>query len=394
MPRAKKDKSTYQKMIECRAAVARAPNTPLSTETIFVLPPEKGEVRIKILYTSVCHTDKYTLDGNDAESNFPCILGHEGAGVVESVGEGVTSVQFGDHVIPLYIPQCRDCQFCRNKRTNLCCKIRESQGLGIMPDGTTRFRDIHGEAIHHYMGTSTFSEFTVVQEISVAKINPRMSLERACLLGCGVSTGIGAVINTADIQRGETVAIFGLGTVGLAVAMGARSRGAGRIIGVDINDYKFEIAKQFGVEEFVNPRWTGLPVQQTLYDMTTGGLDHTFECIGNVSVMEAALESAHKGWGNAVIVGVAAAGEQIKTRPYNLITGRTWTGCAFGGWKSRDDVPKLVELCMASGGMDIEKFITHRKKGIDSVNDVFQLMAGGKCLRCVVNLWAPRDKDE
>lgn len=350
-------------------------------------PPKAGEVRVKLVFTSVCHTDQYTLSGQDAEAAFPCILGHEGAGIVESVGEGVTSVQPGDHVIPLYIPQCRDCKFCRHPKTNLCSVIRGTQARGLMPDGTSRFTSKDGQTIYHYMGTSTFSEYTVLPEISLAKINKEAALDRACLIGCGVSTGYGGALNVANVQKGDTVAIFGLGTVGLSVALGCRDRGASRIIGVDINDAKFESAKSFGVTEFVNPNRTkdGRPVQNELCDLTDGGLDYTFECIGNVETMRAALEACHKGWGKSVVIGVAGAGQEVATRPYHLITGRVWTGCAFGGWKSRDQVPELVEQ-YHRGELDVDKFITHRREKLDSVNDAFKLLESGQSLRCVISI--------
>jgi len=370
--------------IVCRAAVAWGPNKPLSIETITVSPPKTGEVRIRVLYTSVCHTDQYTLSGQDPEAVWPCILGHEGSGVVESVGAGVTTVAVGDHVVPLYVPQCKECKFCRHPKTNLCSKIRDTQGKGLMPDGTTRFHS-NGKPIYHYMGTSTFSQFTVLPEISVAKVESDFPLDRACLLGCGLSTGFGAVVNTADVQKGDTVAIFGLGAVGLAVALGCKDRGASRIIGVDINEKKFELAKLFGVTEFQNPSASNKRIQDTLVELTDGGLDHTFECIGNVKTMRAALEACHKGWGQSIIIGVAGAGEEISTRPFQLVTGRVWKGSAFGGWKSRDSMQQLVSL-HKEGRLDIDKFITHRRSGIESINEVFDLLSSGSSLRCVVTI--------
>lgn len=295
-------------VLECKAAVAWAAGQPLSIETVQVEPPRQKEVRIKIEFTSVCHTDLYTWSGADPEGLFPCILGHEGAGTVESVGEGVTSLKPGDKVVPLYVPQCRECEYCKHPKTNLCQAIRVTQGQGVMPDGTSRFT-CNGKTLYHFMGTSTFSEYTVLPEISVAKVAEDAPLDRACLLGCGLSTGFGAAMNTADVQKGDTVAIFGLGAVGLAVAVGAKMRQASRIIGVDINESKFEMAKKFGVTEFVNPKNHEKPIQQVLVELTNGGLDHTFECIGNVNTMRAALEAAHKGWGQSVIIGVA--GEYI-----------------------------------------------------------------------------------
>lgn len=368
--------------IECKAAVAWAASKPLSIENIVVDPPKEGEVRIKILFTSVCHTDQYTLGGSDPEAVFPCILGHEAAGVVESIGQGVTTVQVGDHVVPLYTPQCKECKFCKSPKTNLCSKIRTTQGKGLMPDGTTRF-SCNGKPIYHYMGTSTFSEYTVVPEIAVAKVNKDAPLDSVCLLGCGISTGYGAAVNTANVQSGDTVAIFGLGAVGLAVALGCKERGASRIIGVDINENKIGLSTSFGVNEFVNPDKEEKSIQDFLVGITDGGLDHTFECIGNVKIMRAALESCHKGWGQSVIIGVAGAGQEIATRPFQLVTGRVWKGCAFGGWKSRDSVPKLVDLFM-SGGLPVEKFITHRRDGLENINEVFELLKAGESLRCVV----------
>lgn len=370
--------------IECKAAVAWAANEPLTIETVTVQAPKKGEVRVKILFTSVCHTDQYTLSGADPEAIFPCILGHEGAGIVESVGEGVTRVKAGDAVVPCYIPQCRECKYCKNPKTNLCQAVRATQGKGLMPDGTTRFT-CKDKQVFHYMGTSTFSEYTVLPEIAVAKVDDESVLDRACLLGCGISTGYGAALNTADVQEGDTVGIFGLGAVGLAVAVGARARKASRVIGIDINEKKFDIAKQFGVTEFVNPAKLeeGKTITEVLIQLTDGGLDHSFECIGNVKLMRSALEACHRGWGQSVVIGVAGAGQEISTRPFQLITGRVWKGCAFGNWKSLDSVPKLVEL-YKSGELDVDKFITHRREGIESLNEVFKLLLSGESLRCVI----------
>lgn len=370
------------KPIVCKAAVAWGPNQPLKVETITVDAPKKGEVRIRILFTSVCHTDQYTLGGSDPEAKFPCILGHEGSGIVESVGEGVSSVQVGDPVVPLYLPQCRQCKFCKHPKTNLCSKIRQTQGQGLMPDGTSRF-SLNGQPIYHYMGTSTFSEYTVLPEISVSKVDPKAPLDRVALLGCGVSTGYGAALNTADVQPGDTVAVFGLGTVGLAVVMGAKQRGASRIIGIDTNEHRLELAKSFGLTDELNPNKLNKPIEDVLIDMTDGGLEHTFECIGNVGVMRSALLAAHKGWGKSVVIGVAGAGQELSARPFALITGRTWTGSAFGGWKSRDSLPKLVDLYM-SGQLDVDKFITHRESGPESLNKVFDILNSGQSLRCIV----------
>jgi len=373
---------TVGKPIQCRAAVAWEAKKPLSFETIEVAPPKAGEVRIKITHTGVCHTDSYTLDGFDPEGLFPCVLGHEGAGIVESVGEGVTSVKPGDHVIPLYIPQCGECKFCKSPKTNLCSKIRSTQGAGVMPDGTSRFT-CNGKKLYHFMGTSTFTEYTVVAEISVAKVNEAAPAEKVCLLGCGISTGYGAALNTAKVEAGSTCAVWGLGAVGLATIMGCAKAGASRVIGIDINADKFDIAKKFGATECVNPKDFEKPIQEVLVDMTDGGLDYTFECIGNVATMRAALESCHKGWGVSVIIGVAAAGKEISTRPFQLVTGRTWKGTAFGGWKSRESVPKLVDDYMNKKLM-LDEFVTHTMP-LDKINEAFDLMHAGKSLRAVIH---------
>jgi len=373
---------TAGKPISCHAAVAWEAGKPLVIETIEVAPPKAGEVRIKILATGVCHTDSYTLSGSDPEGKFPSILGHEGGGIVESVGEGVTRVKPGDHVIPLYIPQCGDCKFCKSPKTNLCSKIRATQGQGVMPDGTSRF-SCKDQTLYHFMGTSTFSEYTVVAEISVAKVADNAPLEKVCLLGCGISTGYGAALNTAKVEPGSTTAVWGLGAVGLAVIMGCKAAGASRIIGIDINPDKFPTAKEFGCTEFVNPKDHQRPIQQVLVEMTDGGLDYTFECIGNVATMRAALESCHKGWGTSVIIGVAGAGQEISTRPFQLVTGRVWKGTAFGGWKSCDSVPNLVEEYMA-GKLKVDEFITH-KMPLDKINEAFDLMHAGKSIRAIVN---------
>ncbi|KAK1561186.1 hypothetical protein Q3G72_035274 [Acer saccharum] len=338
--------TTQGQVITCKAAVAWEPNKPLVIEDVQVAPPQAGEVRIKILFTALCHTDAYTWSGKDPEGLFPCILGHEAAGIVESVGEGVTEVQPGDHVIPCYQAECRECKFCKSGKTNLCGKVRTATGVGVMMnDRKSRF-SVNGKPIYHFMGTSTFSQYTVVHDVSVAKIDTKAPLDKVCLLGCGVSTGLGAVWNTAKVEPGSIVAVFGLGTVGLAVAEGAKAAGASRIIGIDIDSKKFDTAKNFGVTEFVNPKDHDKPIQQVLVDLTDGGVDYSFECIGNVSVMRAALECCHKGWGTSVIVGVAASGQEISTRPFQLVTGRVWKGTAFGGFKSRTQVPWLVEKYM------------------------------------------------
>jgi len=361
--------------------VAWAPSQPLSIETVEVQPPQAGEVRIKILATGVCHTDAYTLGGLDPEGIFPVVLGHEGGGIVESVGEGVTSVAPGDHVIPCYIPQCNDCKFCNSGKTNLCSKIRITQGKGLLPDGTSRFT-CKGKPLFHFMGTSTFSEYTVVAEISVAKVNPAAPLDKVCLLGCGISTGYGAALNTANVTPGSTVAVFGLGAVGLAVIMGAKERGASRIIAVDINPKKWEVAQQFGATEFVNPKVHEKPIQNVLVDMTDGGLDFTFECIGLVDTMRAALEACHKGWGQSVVIGVAASGKEISTRPFQLVTGRVWKGSAFGGWKSRTDVPELVEGYL-HGKVKVNEFVTHVLP-LEKINEAFDLMHHGESIRAII----------
>lgn len=374
---------TAGKTITCRAAVAWEAKKPLTVETVEVAPPKSGEVRIKILYSGVCHTDAYTLSGCDPEGLFPVILGHEGGGIVESVGEGVTDVQPGDHVIPLYVPQCGECKFCKNPKTNLCQKIRVTQGQGFMPDGSSRF-SCNGKTLFHFMGCSTFSEYTVVAAISVCKVDSSAGLDKVCLLGCGISTGYGAALNTAKVEPGSTCAVFGLGAVGLAALMGCKKAGASRIIGVDINPAKFETAKQFGATECVNPNDYNKPIQQVLVEMTDGGLDYTFEAVGNVLTMRAALEACHKGWGVSVIIGVAGAGQEIATRPFQLVTGRTWKGTAFGGWKSRDSVPELVKEYLA-GQLKVDEFVTHTLP-MNKINDAFDLMHHGQSIRAVVTL--------
>lgn len=374
--------ATAGKPIDCKAAIAWDSKKKLEVTTVTVSPPGPGEVRVKIVATALCHTDAYTLDGLDPEGLFPCILGHEAAGVVESVGEGVTSVKPGDHVIPCYQAYCGDCKFCKHPESNLCISVRAFTGKGVMKsDGKPRFHK-DGKPIYHFMGTSTFSEYTVVHEQSVALIDKQAPLEKVCLLGCGVSTGWGAVFNTAKVQPGTTVAVFGLGAVGLAVIEAAKRAGAARIIAVDINSSKFASAKEFGATECVNPRDYDKPIQQVLVEMTEWGCDYTFECIGNVQVMRAALESAHRGWGQSVIIGVAAAGQEISTRPFQLVTGRVWKGTAFGGYKSRVQVPELVHDYM-DGKTLLDKYITHEMK-FDEINEAFDLLHSGKCLRTVL----------
>ncbi|CRK89513.1 CLUMA_CG003273, isoform A [Clunio marinus] len=374
---------TDGKVITCKAAVAWKAKVPLSIEDIEVHPPRAGEVRVQILSTGVCHTDAYTLSGIDPEGLFPCILGHEGAGIVESIGEGVKNFNVGDHVIPLYTPQCKECKFCLNKKTNLCQKIRVTQGRGVMPDGTSRFM-CKGKELFHFMGCSTFSQYTVVSEISICKINEKAPLDKVCLLGCGIPTGYGAALNTAGVEPGSSCAIWGLGAVGLAVIMGCKTAGATRIIGIDINQEKFKIAKEFGATEFVNPKEITKPIQEYLVELTDGGLDYTFECIGNVLTMRQALESAHKGWGVSVIIGVAGAGQEISTRPFQLVTGRVWKGTAFGGYKSVESVPELVEQYL-KGIFKIDEFITHNMN-LAEINDAFDLMHKGQSIRSIVHL--------
>lgn len=373
---------TAGKPITCRAAVAWEAGKPLSLEEVEVAPPKKGEVRVKILATGVCHTDAYTLSGADPEGAFPCILGHEGGGIVESIGEGVTSVKPGDHVVPLYIPQCYECKFCKSPKTNLCSVIRGTQGKGVMPDGTSRFT-CKGKSIFHFMGTSTFSEYTVVAEISLAKVNEKAPLDKVCLLGCGISTGYGAALNTAKVDPDSNCAVWGVGCVGLAVIAGCKLAGAKRIIAIDINPKKKDLAMKFGATEFFNPKECDKPTPQALVEMTDGGLDFTFECIGNVNTMREALESCHKGWGVSTIIGVAGAGQEISTKPFQLVTGRVWKGTAFGGYKSRDGVPKLVEDYLAHK-IKVDEFITHHVT-FDQINKAFDLLHEGESIRTIVN---------
>jgi len=369
-------------MIKSRAAVAFAARQPLEIVEVDVAPPQAGEALVRLVATGVCHTDAYTLSGADPEGIFPSILGHEGGGIVEAVGPGVTSVAVGDHVIPLYTAECRQCKFCRSGKTNLCQAVRATQGKGLMPDGTTRF-SYQGQPLYHYMGTSTFSEYTVVPEISLAKIQPEAPLEKVCLLGCGVTTGIGAVLNTAKVEAGATVAIFGLGGIGLAAIIGARVAGAGRIIAVDINPAKFEIAAQLGATDTINPRDYDRPIQEVIVDLTDGGVDYSFECVGNVQLMRAALECCHKGWGESVIIGVAGAGEEISTRPFQLVTGRVWRGSAFGGVRGRTELPTYVAKAQA-GEIPLDTFITHTM-GLEDINRAFELMHEGKSIRTVIH---------
>lgn len=353
-----------------------------------VAPPQAGEVRLKVLHSGVCHTDAYTLSGVDPEGLFPVILGHEGGGIVESVGEGVTSLAVGDHVIPLYVPECRECSYCLSGKTNLCQKVRKTQGAGVMVDGTSRFT-CKGKPVFHYMGCSTFAQYTVCLEISLAKISDAASLDKACLLGCGITTGMGAVTNTAKVEKGATVAVFGLGGVGLAAVMGARMAEASRIIAIDTNPGKFELAKKLGATDCVNPKDHKDPIQDVVVKMTDGGVDYSFEAIGNVNTMRAALECCHKGWGESIIVGVAGAGQEISTRPFQLVTGRVWRGTAFGGVRGRSELPGIVDKYVA-GAIDVDSFITGQM-GLARINEAFQLMHDGKAIRTVIDLF---DKEE
>ncbi|SDR91810.1 S-(hydroxymethyl)glutathione dehydrogenase / alcohol dehydrogenase [Halopseudomonas xinjiangensis] len=369
-------------MIKSRAAVAFEAGKPLEIVEVDVAPPKAGEVLVRIVATGVCHTDAFTLSGDDPEGIFPAILGHEGGGVVEAIGEGVTSLQVGDHVIPLYTAECRECKFCKSGKTNLCQAVRATQGKGLMPDGTTRF-SYQGKPIYHYMGTSTFSEYTVLPEISLAKIPKEAPLEKVCLLGCGVTTGIGAVLNTAKVEEGSTVAIFGLGGIGLAAIIGAKMVNASRIIAIDINPSKFDIARELGATDFVNPKDHDKPIQEVIVEMTDGGVDYSFECVGNVQLMRAALECCHKGWGESTIIGVAGAGQEISTRPFQLVTGRVWRGSAFGGVKGRTELPGYVEKSQ-TGEIPLDTFITHNM-GLDEINKAFDLMHEGKSIRTVIH---------
>ena len=367
--------------MKVRAAVAFAPKEKLKIVELDLEDPKKGEVLVKMVATGVCHTDAYTLSGADPEGIFPTVLGHEGAGIVEKVGEGVTSVEVGDHVIPLYTPECGKCKFCLSGKTNLCQAIRVTQGKGLMPDGTTRF-SYNGEPVYHYMGTSTFSEYTVLPEISLAKISKKAPLEKVCLLGCGVTTGIGAVTNTAKVEKGSTVAVFGLGGIGLSVIQGAVMSEAKQIIAVDINEDKFQMAKALGATDVLNPKKSDKGLVEQIVEMTDGGVDYSFECVGNVDLMRDALECCHKGWGESVIIGVAGAGQEIATRPFQLVTGRVWRGSAFGGVKGRSELPEYVEKYM-KGEITIDPFVTHELK-FEDVNKAFDLMHEGKSIRTVL----------
>jgi S-(hydroxymethyl)glutathione dehydrogenase/alcohol dehydrogenase len=367
--------------METKAAVAFEAGKPLTIETVNLEGPKAGEVLVEIKATGICHTDAYTLSGADPEGLFPAILGHEGAGVVVEIGPGVTSLKPGDHVIPLYTPECRQCEYCLSMKTNLCQAIRATQGRGLMPDGSSRFSQ-DGQTIYHYMGTSTFANYTVLPEISLAKIREDAPFDKVCYIGCGVTTGIGAVINTAKVEPGSKVVVFGLGGIGLNVIQGAKMVGADVIIGVDINPAKKEIAEKFGMTHFVNPKEVEGDLVPYLVDLTKGGADYSFECIGNVNIMRQALECCHKGWGVSVIIGVAGAGQEINTRPFQLVTGRVWKGSAFGGARGRTDVPKIVDWYM-DGRINIDDLITHTM-ALEDINSAFDLMHSGESIRSVV----------
>ncbi|MGY9018988.1 MAG: S-(hydroxymethyl)glutathione dehydrogenase/class III alcohol dehydrogenase [Alphaproteobacteria bacterium] len=368
--------------MDVRAAVAHEVGKPLTIETVQLDGPKESEILVEIKSTGICHTDAFTLSGDDPEGLFPAILGHEGAGVVVDVGKNVTSLKKGDHVIPLYIPECRQCKSCLSGKTNLCTAIRDTQGQGIMPDGSSRF-SLNGKPLFHYMGTSTFSNFTVMPEIAAAKIREDAPFEKVCYIGCGVTTGIGAVINTAKVEPGANVVVFGLGGIGLNVVQGARLAGANKIIGVDLNNKRKPLAENFGMTHFVNPKEIGDDLIAYLVDLTDGGADYSFECIGNVNTMRQALECCHRGWGVSVIVGVAGAGKEISTRPFQLVTGRVWKGTAFGGAKSRTQVPQIVDWYM-DGKINIDDLITHTMP-LEDINDAFHLMHEGESIRSVVN---------
>ncbi|QFU10100.1 S-(hydroxymethyl)glutathione dehydrogenase [Rhodobacteraceae bacterium THAF1] len=369
-------------MMKTRAAVALEAGKPLEVMTVNLEGPKAGEVLVEIKATGLCHTDEFTRSGADPEGIFPAILGHEGAGVVIEVGEGVTSLEVGDHVIPLYTAECRECEYCLNPKTNLCQAVRATQGKGVMPDGTTRFSMEDGTPIYHYMGCSTFANHTVLPEISLAKVRKDAPFDKICYIGCGVTTGVGAVVNTAKVEPGSNCVVFGLGGIGLNVIQGLRMVGADMIVGVDLNDSKKEIAEQFGMTHFVNPNDVDGDLVEHLVELTGGGADYSFECIGNTNVMRQALECCHKGWGESIIIGVAGAGETIETRPFQLVTGRVWRGSAFGGARGRTDVPKIVDWYM-QGKIEIDPMITH-KLTLDEINHGFDLMHEGKSIRAVV----------
>jgi S-(hydroxymethyl)glutathione dehydrogenase/alcohol dehydrogenase len=367
--------------MQVRAAVARKAGEPLSLETVEVDGPREGEVLVEIKATGICHTDEYTLSGADPEGLFPAILGHEGAGIVVEVGKNVASLKVGDHVIPLYTPECRQCEYCLSRKTNLCVAIRATQGRGVMPDGSSRFR-AGSETVFHYMGTSTFANFTVLPEIALAKIRPDAPFDKVCYIGCGVTTGLGAVMNTAKVEAGARCVVFGLGGIGLNVIQGLRIVGAEQIVGVDLNPRRKTMAEQFGMTHFVNPDEVQGELVPYLVDLTKGGADYSFECIGNVKVMRQALECAHRGWGKSIIIGVAGAGQEIATRPFQLVTGRTWMGTAFGGARGRTDVPRIVDWYMDKK-INIDDLITHVLP-FEQINEGFELMRRGESIRSVV----------
>jgi len=367
--------------MKARAALALEAGAPLVIEEVDVAGPKAGEVLVQMKATGVCHTDAFTLSGDDPEGLFPAILGHEGGGVVVEVGEGVTSLVPGDHVIPLYTAECGQCKFCLSGKTNLCSAVRTTQGQGLMPDGTSRF-SFKGQPVYHYMGTSTFSEYSVIAEVSLAKISPNAPLDKVCLLGCGVTTGIGAVINTAKVEPGATIAVFGLGGIGLSVIQGAVMAKAGRIIAVDTNPSKFEMAQLLGATDCVNPKDHSADITEVIIDMTDGGVDYSFDCVGNVNLMRSALECCHKGWGEAIIIGVAGAGQEISTRPFQLVTGRVWRGTAFGGVKGRSQLPGMVDQYM-SGEIKLDELITYTMP-LEEINTAFDYMHEGKSIRSVI----------
>ena len=367
--------------MQTRAAIARSPGAPLSIETVRLDGPREFEVLVEIKATGICHTDEYTLSGADPEGLFPAILGHEGAGVVVEVGKGVTTLARGDHVIPLYTPECRQCEYCLSRKTNLCVAIRATQGKGVMPDGTSRF-SCNGEAVFHYMGTSTFANHTVLPEIALAKIRKDAPFDKVCYIGCGVTTGIGAVINTAKVEPGARVVVFGLGGIGLNVVQGARMAGAEMIVGVDLNPARRAMAERFGMTHFVNPAEVEGDLVPYLVDLTKGGADYSFECIGNVKVMRQALECCHRGWGQSIVIGVAGAGQEIATRPFQLVTGRVWKGTAFGGARGRTDVPRIVDWYM-DGRINIDDLITHTLP-FERINEGFELLRKGESIRTVL----------
>ncbi|RMC37195.1 S-(hydroxymethyl)glutathione dehydrogenase/class III alcohol dehydrogenase [Paracoccus alkanivorans] len=368
--------------MKTRAAIAWEPNRPLEIEEIDLEGPKAGEVLVRIVTTSLCHTDMFTLSGRDPEGLFPAVLGHEGVGIVQEVGRGVTSVKPGDHVIPLYTPEDPNCPYIKSGKTNLCQTIRKTQGQGVMPDGTSRF-SYKGKMIHHYMGTSTFSEYTVLPEIAVARISKEAPLAKASVMGCAVPTGIGAVRNTAKVEPGATVAVFGLGAVGMAVIQGAKMVGAGRIIGIDTNPNKYPLARNLGADECINPADFQQPIQEVIVEMTDGGVDYSFECIGNVNVMRSALECCHKGWGECTVIGVAGAGEEIATRPFQLVTGRVWRGSAFGGVLGRSQLPGMVDEWLR-GDFDVDPYITHNMTH-EQINTAFDLLHAGQSIRSVIH---------